>query len=161
MNKQLEAGVIERTKSEWAAPVLFAVNKDLRRRSSIDYQHLNAVSRGDSCQLPRMDECIHSLGASRVFTPLDANSVHFKSPMSLCDRQKTSFVCHAVSFRYMRMPIVLQTAPARFQRELGLILSQYKWISCLVYLYHVIVYSNSLEDHIDQVDAGLTALVHA
>jgi hypothetical protein len=43
-------------------------------RFCIDYRKLNAVTGRDSYPLPRMDECIDSLGDASVFSTLDCNS---------------------------------------------------------------------------------------
>ena len=61
IDKQLKAGVIEPSNSEWAAPVLLAPKKDGRLRFCIDYSRLNTITVKDSYPIPRMDECIDSL----------------------------------------------------------------------------------------------------
>lgn len=89
MNKQLEAGVVEPTQSEWAAPEIFAAKKEGRLRFVVDYRHLNAVIIGDSYPLPRMEECIDSLGTARVFLRLDANYGFWKAPIRQSNGEKT------------------------------------------------------------------------
>ncbi len=59
------------------------------------------------------------------------------------------------------MPFGPTNAPATFQRALDIILSGYKWNTCLVHLDDVIVFSKTLGEHIDHVDAVLTALREA
>ena len=56
------------------------------------------------------------------------------------------------------MPFGLTNAPASFQRALDLILSRFKWKTCLIYLDDVIIYSKSMEEHIDHVDGVLRCL---
>ena len=56
------------------------------------------------------------------------------------------------------MPFGLTNAPATFQRALDMILSQFKWKTCLVYIDDVIIYSKTVEEHIHHVDEVLTAL---
>ena len=56
------------------------------------------------------------------------------------------------------MPFGLTNAPATFQRALDMVLSTFKWKTCLVYLDDFIIYSKSVEEHIDHVDEILTAL---
>ena len=161
VKKQLEADVIEPAQSEWAAPVLFAPKKDGKLRFCIDYRKLNGMTVRDSYPLPRMDECIDSLGDAQIFTTLDAYSGYWQMPIRPQDRPKTAFVCHAGTYQYKRMPFGLTNAPASFQRALDLILTRHKWKTCLIYLDDVVVYSNSIEEHITHVNEILTCLSEA
>ncbi len=161
VDKQLKAGVIEPATSEWAAPVLFAPKKDGRLRFCVDYRKLNEMTVRDSYPLPRMDECIDSLGEAKVFSTLDAYAGYWQMPVKAKDRAKTAFVCHAGTYQYRRMPFGLTNAPASFQRALDLILTKYKWKTCLIYLDDVIIYSKTVEEHIDHVDEVLRCLADA
>ena len=130
----LKAGVIEPSNSEWASPVLFAPKKDGRIRFCIDYRRLNTLTVKDSYPLPRMDECIDSLGDAQVFTTLDAYWGYWQVPVNPQDRTKTSLVCHAGQYQCVRMPFGLTNAPATFQRALDIVRTKFKWKSCLVYI---------------------------
>jgi len=108
-----------------------------------------------------MDDCIDSLGDAQIFTTLDANCGYWQLRIDPADRDKTSFVSHGGSYRYLRMPFGLRNARDMFHRCLDIILSGVRWKSCLVYLDDVIVQSNKLEDHIKHVDEVLTLLEEA
>ena len=69
VRKQLEAGVIEPAISEWASPVVLAAKKDGTLRFCVDFRRLNAVTIPDSYPLPRMDDCLDSLGNANVYHP--------------------------------------------------------------------------------------------
>ncbi len=161
INKQLEANVIEPTSSEWAAPVLFVPKKDGKLRFCIDYRKLNEATVKDSYPIPRMDDCLDSLGEATIFTGLDAYSGYWQMNVAKKDRHKTAFTCHAGTFQCVRMPFGLTNAPATFQRGLDMVLSKYKWKTCLVYLDDVIIYSKTVKDHINHVDEVLTCLREA
>ncbi len=126
IKKQLEANVIEPTISEWAAPVLFVPKKDGKLRFCIDYRKLNEVTVKDSYPIPRMDDCLDSLGEATIFTGLDAYSGYWQMNVAKKDRHKTAFTCHAGTFQCVRMPFGLTNAPATFQRGLDMVLSKYK-----------------------------------
>ena len=72
INLQLAADVIEPAQSEWASPVLLAPKKDGTLRFCIDFRRLNMATISDTYRLPRMEDCIDSLGEARLFTTLDA-----------------------------------------------------------------------------------------
>ena len=99
--------VIEPSKSPWAAPVVLAPKPDGSQRFCVDYRELNKLTIRDSYPLPRMDECIDSLGEAKVLTTLDCNSGFWQIPIRESDRDKTSFVCHHGSFQWKRMSMGL------------------------------------------------------
>lgn len=144
LKKQHGANVIEPTVSEWAAPVLFVPKKDGKLRFCIDYRKLNEATVKDSYPIPRMDDCLDSLGDATIFTGLDAYSGYWQMNVAKEDRPKTAFTCHAGTFQCVRMPFGLTNAPATFQRGLDMVLNKYKWKTCLVYLDDVIIYSKSV-----------------
>ena len=87
-----------------------------------------------------MDECIDSLGDAVIFTTLDCNSGYWQIPVHPDDRDKTTFTSHYGIYRFLRLPFGLRNAPATFQRAIDIILSGFKWKTCLVYLDDVIVF---------------------
>ena len=158
VDRMLEAGVIEPAQSEWASPIVLVPKPDGSLRFCVDYRRLNAVTVKDTYPLPRMDECIDSLGDANIFTTLDCNSGYWQIPIAPEDRDKTAFVCHSGLFRYLRMPFGLTNAPATFQRTLDILLSSYKWTSCIVYLDDVIIFSKDVKTHLKQVESVLRTL---
>ena len=108
-----------------------------------------------------MDECIDSLGEAKILSTLDCNSGFWQVPIREEDKDKTTFVCHHGSYRYNRMPFGLMNAPATFQRALDIILAQYKWQTCLIYIDDIIIFSNDEESHFKHVDQILSALSEA
>ena len=161
VERQLKDGVIEPAVTEWASPVLFAPKADGTLRFCVDYRRLNEMTLKDSYPIPRMDECIDSLGDAVIFTTLDCNAGYWQVLLHHADRDKTAFVCHAGTFRYLRMPFGLTNAPATFQRTLDILLSKFKWQCCLVYLDDVIIHSRTPEEHLDHVDKILDTLMRA
>jgi hypothetical protein len=63
----LKAEVIEPATSEWASPIVLVAKPDGSTRFCVDYRKLNAITVRDSYPLPRMYECIDSLGDAKIF----------------------------------------------------------------------------------------------
>ena len=124
VDRQLRDGVIEPAQSEWASPVVFAPKADGTLRFCVDYRRLNLATMKDSYPIPRMDECIDSLGDAEIFSTLDCNAGYWQIPIRVSDRDKTTFICHAGTYRYTRMSFGLTNAPATFQRALDILLAQ-------------------------------------
>ncbi len=161
VQKMLEKGVIRPSNSEWASPVVLAPKGDGSLRFCVDYRRLNAATKRDSYPLPRMDDCIDSLGDAQYFTTLDANSGYWQLPMREEDIPKTAFVTHDGLYEYLRMPFGLRNAPASFQRALNIILAGFNWQTCLVYIDDIIIYSKTAEAHLKDVESILEALTQA
>jgi len=64
-------GDIEPSTGEWASPVVMVPKPDGSVRFCIDYRQLNLMTIKDAYPIPRMDECIDSLGDARVFSTRD------------------------------------------------------------------------------------------
>ena len=153
--------VIEPSTSEWAAPIVLVPKPDGSLRFCIDYRRLNALTLRDSYPLPRMDDCLDSLGTANIFSTLDADSGYWQLKVAEEDRDKTSFTSHRGTFRFKRMPFGLINAPATFQRAMDVLLSRVLWKKAIVYLDDIIVFSQTVQDHIRDVDEVLSILESA
>ena len=156
-----EDGVIRDAKSEWESPVVLIPKSDGSMRFCVDYRRLNELTVRDSYPLPRMADCLDSLGEAAFFTTLDCKSGYWQIPVASEDRSKTVFTCHEGCFEFCRIPFGLCNAPATFQRTVDMLLSGYRWRTCLVYLDDIILFSNNAEEHVDHVREVLTVLKEA
>ena len=154
----LEAKVIEPAQSEWANQVILVPKQDEKIRFRVDYRKLNALEVKDTYPLPRMDAFLDLLGHAKVFSTLNCNSGYWQIPIASDDQDKTTFNCHAGTYRFTRMPFGLCNAPATFQRVIDILLMRYRWKTCLVYIDYIIIFSKNMEDHLCQVDEILQVL---
>lgn len=114
----------------------------------IDYRRLNEITIGDKYPLPNITDLFDRLGKSTYFTTLDLASGYHQIEVNENDRQKTAFSTQFGHYEFLRMPFGLKTAPATFQRAMDNILRGLQGIHCLVYLDDIIVFSNSLQEHL-------------
>ena len=98
VDEMLANGVITRSKSEWASPVVLIHKLDGSLRFCVDYRRLNTLTVRDTYPIPGMDECLDSLGEANVFTTLDCNSGYWQIPVAREDRAKTTFAGHARTY---------------------------------------------------------------
>ncbi len=153
--RMLEAGIVEPSTSPWASPVVLIRKKDNSLRYCIDYRRLNNVTIKDSYPIPRVDDCLETLGGSHYFSTLDCASGYWQVAMDKQDAAKTAFVTHQGLFQFKVMPFGLCNAPATFERLMEAVLAGLQWESCLVYLDDIIVFSNTVESHIQRLRAVL------
>jgi Reverse transcriptase (RNA-dependent DNA polymerase) len=157
----LAQDVIEPATCEWDSPIVLVPKPDGSLRFCVDYRRLNAITVKDTYQLPRMDECIDSLGEAVVSTTLDCNSGYWQIPVDPIDREKTAFTSHFGDYQFRWLPFGLRNAPGTFQRAIDNIISGIKWKTCLVYLDDVILFSSSRDMHLKHVNEALHLLVKA
>jgi hypothetical protein len=152
IDRQLEElsrqGIIEPAASPWASNLVIVAKKDKSLRMCVDYRGLNNFTKKDSYPLPRINECLDSLGNATFFSTFDLRSGYFQIAMEETDKDKTAFLTRRGSFRYTSLPFGLCNAPATFQRLMDTVLAGLKYEICLVYLDDIILFSHSVEEHL-------------
>jgi len=76
----LKLEVIDPSQSEWAIPVVLIQKPDGSPRICIHYRRLNESTVRDWYPLPRMDDCLDSLGHAQFFSTLDCNAGYWQMP---------------------------------------------------------------------------------
>ncbi|KAE8218095.1 hypothetical protein CF319_g7960 [Tilletia indica] len=152
----LEWDVIEESRSPVSSAVHLVKQRD-KVRFCVDYRHINSATTPDRYPLPRIDDVLESLRGARWFSSLDAIRGYHQMDVAEEDRWKTAFITHKGLYQYKRVPFGLRSAPAYFQRFMDGLLGPMRWITALVYLDDVVVYTKTLEDHL----AALAQLLEA
>lgn len=165
LQDMLRKGVIAPSDSPWSAPVVLVKKRDpegqLKYRFCTDFRGLNAVTRVDPYPLPLIQETLDQLGASKYFTTLDLTSGYHQVPVAPEDQEKTAFTTEGGHFEYKKMAFGLAGAPATFQRLMDRLLGRLKGKGALVYLDDVIIYSETLEEHLERLAEVLELLRQA
>ena len=84
---------------------------------------LNELTVNDAYPLPRIADALNSLGGSRYFSALDANSGFFQILLAEESQEKAAMISYEGLFSYGRMPMGLMNSPATFQRLMNRIFS--------------------------------------
>jgi hypothetical protein len=106
----------------------------VKYRFCVDYTALNAVTKPDGYPIPNIVDTLDSLGQSKIFSVLDTPSGCHQIPIKPEHREKTAFSCHRGHFQFIKMPFVLNNAPATYQRCIDVVLLVLKGLDCSVYL---------------------------
>jgi len=143
--------VIEPSTSPWASNLVVVTKKDGSLRLCVDYRGVNNITRKDSYPLPRITDCLDALGPAKYFSTFDLRSGYFQIAMEEADRDKTSFITRRGSYRFTAMPFGLCNAPASFQRLMDIVTIGLNYEICLVYLDDIILFSQTIEEHLKRL----------
>ena len=127
IDEMLKKGVIERSISPWASPIVLVRKKDGTIRSCVDYRKVNEVTRKDAYPLPRIDATLDTLSGSQWCSTMDLLSGYWQVEMDEVDKEKTVFCTTKGLFQFRVMPFGLCNAPATFQRLMDLVLAGLQW----------------------------------
>ena len=158
LDDMLSRGIIEPSCGPWASPIVLVRKKDGTTRFCVDFRRLNDCTRKDAQPLPRIDDTLDALGGARYFSTLDLASGYWQVEVDSKDREKTAFVTPFGLFQFRVMPFGLCNAPATFQRLMERVLAGLHWVTCLVYLDDIIIFSRTVEKHIEQLKEVLERL---
>ena len=140
--------------------VLFK-KRDGSHRFCVDYRVLNAVTTADSFPLPRIDGLLDQLGESEYFSTIDLAAGFWQIRMHPSAKEKTAFVTPQGLYEFRVMPFGLTNTPGVFQMQqviMGLNpTSSTDFVS--VYLDDILVFSRSLDDHLNHLRMVITRLI--
>lgn len=156
IQEMLESGIIRPSSSPYSAPIWIVPKKEdasgtKKWRLVVDYRKLNEATIDDRYPIPNIDEILDKLGKSMYFTTLDLAKGFYQIEVDETDIHKTAFSVEGGHYEFLRMPFGLKTAPATFQRLMNNVLKDHIGKICLVYLDDIIIFSTSLQEHVQSL----------
>lgn len=148
----LQARIIRESSSPYSSPIVLVQKKDGSLRMCVDYRQLNAKTRKDAFPLPRIEESLDALTGAQWFSTLDLASGYNQVEMAEKDKIKTAFCTPFGLFEFNRMPFGLCNAPSTFQRLMERLFGDCRHQSVLLYLDDVIVFSSSVQQHLERLE---------
>ena len=159
VERLVQQGWIVPSTSPWSTPVILTSKPDGTMRVCVDYRALNDLTVKNRYPLPRIDDLLDSLAGASVFSALDLASGYWQIRLSEEDAAKTGFSTPFGHYEWKVLPMGLSNAPATFQAEMNRIfknkgLGQY----VAVYLDDILVYSRTLQEHLEHLRLVLQVL---
>ncbi|GBG71167.1 hypothetical protein CBR_g8469 [Chara braunii] len=151
----LAKGWIRPSCSPYGAPVLFIRKKNKDLRLCIDYRKLNAQTIKNADPLPRIDDLLERLGGANYLSKLDLKFGYHQIEIQPKDRYKTAFKTWYGHFEWIVMPFGLTNAPTTFQAAMTTEFCDLLDHTVLIYLDDILVYSRSLDEHLEHLRAVL------
>ena len=168
--KKLEqAGVISRSMSPWASPIVIVPKKTApgeppRRRMCMDYRMVNSLAppviKAHSkakgiltfVPLPKIDEIFAKLRGSQIYSTFDMRSGYYHLELRKEAQAKTAFVIGGPiggKWEFKVCPFGLTQAPAYFQRLVHQVLEGLPF--AFGYLDDILIFSETVEEHLRHV----------
>ncbi|GBG63348.1 hypothetical protein CBR_g37705 [Chara braunii] len=157
----LKKGWIRPSSSPYGVPVLFVRKKNKDLRLCIDYRKLNAQTIRNVGPLPRIDDLLERLGGAKFFSKLDLKSGYHQLEIQQEDLYKTAFKTRYGHFEWLVMLFGLTNAPTTFQAAMTTKFRHMLDRFVLIYLDDILVYSRSLDEHVEHLRTVLEWLRQA
>jgi hypothetical protein len=147
----LDKGLIRPSKSPFGAPVLFVKKKDGTKQLCVDYRALNKANIKNKDPLPRIDDIIDQVHGAQIFSKIDLRLTYHQIQMKGVDIFKTACRTCYGSYEWLVMPFGLTGTVATNMTLMNQILKDYIDIFCVVNLDDILIYSRTVEEHLEHL----------
>jgi hypothetical protein len=132
---------------------------DGTQRFCIYFRKVNDVTKTDSFPIPRIDDCIDTIGQAKFVTKFDLLKGYWQVPLSPQAKPISVFVTPDGLYQCIVMPFGMKNAPATFQRLMNHVIHGLE--GCVIYTDHAIIYSETWEEHLLRIRAFFERLAAA
>ncbi len=155
----LEKDLASPSVSSWSSPCLLVQKPDGTARFCTDYRRVNAVTVPDCFTIPRMEDCVDSVGSARFVSKLDLLKGYWQVTLTPRASEISAFVTPDRFLQYKVMAFGLRNAAATFQRLVNLVLAEVP--NCNAYLDDLVIYSQSWSEHLSLLETVFKRLQEA
>ena len=139
---------IEPASSSYSSPPLIQTKKDDSKRFCVEYRKLNDLTMDAAQPLPVIHETLKEIGQAKVYSTIDLKSGYWQIPLHPNSRK----------YQFKVMPFGLKNAPCTLQNLMREVLGTYWRKFAIAYLDDIIIYSNTVEEHLVQLGLVLEKL---
>ncbi|MBW0498579.1 hypothetical protein O181_038294 [Austropuccinia psidii MF-1] len=140
---------------EITTPVLITLH-DGKYRLFREFRALNNYTKADRYPIPRIPHALDKLAKTKYINKMYCMKGFHKNGIKPNSIKLLGIIYHMRIYEYTRMPFSIKNAPAHFHRMMDTIfpaeiLEGWK----AVYIYDIIIYSETWEDHVQYIDSVL------
>ena len=120
-------------------------------RSCIDYRALNKFTIKNKYPIPLIADLFERLGHVKYFNKMDIRKGYYQVRIAEGDEPNTACVTTYGAYELLVMPFGITNAPATFCTLKNEILHPYLDQFVVVYLDDIVIYSDTLEEHVERL----------
>jgi hypothetical protein len=154
----LQKGWIRQSKSPWSSGVVLAKKKDGSWRLCVDFRAVNDITVKDRFPLPRVDDILDCVGNATIFSKIDLQMGYHQVRMAEESVEVTAFGTATGHWEWLVLPFGLCNAPPTFQRLMNSVFTEELMKFVGVFLDDVLVFSGSIEEHVEHLRVVLSRL---
>jgi hypothetical protein len=153
-----EKGLIRHSDSPYANDAIIVKKEDGSLRILVDFRKLNGKAQKTVLKPAPLEGSIEALQGARYFSSMDLAHGIGQVTLDPSSRQYTAFRLPFGLFEFEKLPAGLTGSPATFQRVMEMCLGDLNIFELLLYLDDVLLFSDTVETHLDRLDRVLTRL---
>jgi RNase H-like domain found in reverse transcriptase/Reverse transcriptase (RNA-dependent DNA polymerase) len=123
-----------------------------------DYRALNVNTVTDSHPLPQVDNILADCAKGKIWSIINMTNSFFQTRVHLDDVHLTAVTTPFSLYKWLAMPMGLHNSPAIHQRRMTAALHKHLGKICHIYLDDIIVWSDTIADHIKHIDMVMKSL---
>jgi len=160
IQQHLDAGRIRPSSSPCASPafIVLKANPNVLPCWVNNYHQLNKNMVMGSHPLPHIDDILNDCAKEKIWATIDMTNSFFQTRMHPDHIPLTAVTTPLGLYEWLIMPMGLKNVPAIHQRHITLALRQYIGKICHIYLDDIVIWSDSIEQHEQNVRIILQAL---
>ncbi|UYV65863.1 hypothetical protein LAZ67_3005743, partial [Cordylochernes scorpioides] len=160
IEQMLQYGIITPSVSPYASPITLVTKRDKTKRFCIDYRKLNEIIAPDVHPLPLIETILDKLSKAKYYSSVDIASAYWQVEIEPNSRNLLAFVTLDSQYEFCRLPYGFKNSPQIYHRAINQVMQKYKLNFVTHYFDDFIIFSDTLEDHLQHLQQFLTVCQH-